>query len=109
MAASVQGEPSRPGRGPVSMASGVEYRKESVVSHADPIAQASGYFVGNFKATRGSFDVIEGFIESVVPIVSEKPWAQVLDLNGAARWTDYSTSGQVVTWKREPRIRRCAM
>jgi outer membrane receptor protein involved in Fe transport len=99
IAASVQGEPFSTWAGPVSMAGGIEYREESVVSHTDPIAQASGYFVGNFKATRGSFDVIEGFIESVVPILSEKPWAKVLDLNGAARWTDYSSSGQVVTWK----------
>jgi outer membrane receptor protein involved in Fe transport len=99
IAASVQGEPFSTWAGPVSMAGGVEYRQESVISHADPIAQASGYFVGNFKATRGSFDVIEGFLESVVPILSERPGAQVLDLNGAVRWTDYSASGQVVTWK----------
>src|SRR5690606_25116166 len=26
-------------------------------------------------------------------------FAQQLDLNGAFRWTDYSTSGQVDTWK----------
>ncbi len=99
VAASVQGEPFATWAGPVSVASGVEYRKESVVSHADPIAQASGYFVGNFKATRGSYDVIEAFLESVVPMVKEKPWAHSLDLNGAVRWTDYSTSGEVLTWK----------
>ena len=98
-AASVQGEPLATWAGPVSVASGVEYRKESVVSHADPIAQASGYFVGNFKATRGSYDVIEAFLESVVPIVNNKTWAHSLDLNGAVRWTDYSTSGEVITWK----------
>jgi iron complex outermembrane recepter protein len=98
-AASVQGEPLATWAGPVSVASGVEYRKESVVSQADPIAQASGYFVGNFKATRGAYEVIEGFLESIVPVAHEKPWAHALDLNGAVRWTDYSTSGEVMTWK----------
>lgn len=98
-AASVQGEPFATWAGPVSMASGVEYRKESVVSHADPIAEASGYFVGNFKATRGSYDVIEGFLESVAPLVNKQPWAYSLDLNGAVRWTNYSSSGEVMTWK----------
>lgn len=98
-AASVQGEPFWTWAGPVSLASGVEYREESVTSHADPIAQASGYFVGNFKATRGSYDVIEAFMESVVPLVSDAPWAHALDLNGAVRWTDYSSSGEVITWK----------
>ncbi|HWK50374.1 MAG TPA: TonB-dependent receptor, partial [Steroidobacter sp.] len=98
-AASVQGEPFATWAGPVSVASGVEYRKESVVSYADPIAEASGYFVGNFKATRGSYDVIEGFLESVAPLVNKKPWAYSLDLNGAVRWTNYSSSGEVMTWK----------
>lgn len=98
-AASVQGEPFSTWAGPVSLAGGVEYRKESVTSHADPIAEVSGYFVGNFKATRGYYNVIEGFLESVVPIVSDKPWAHSFDLNGAVRWTEYSYSGQVMTWK----------
>lgn len=98
-AVSVQGEPFSTWAGPVSLASGVEYREESVTSQADPIAQASGYFVGNFKATRGSYDVIEAFMESVVPLVSDASWAHALDLNGAMRWTDYSSSGEVVTWK----------
>lgn len=98
-AVSMQGEPFSTWAGPVSLASGVEYRKESVTSHADPIAQASGYFVGNFKATRGSYDVMEAFLESVVPLVNEEPWAYALDLNGAVRWTEYSSSGQVITWK----------
>lgn len=98
-AASVQGEPFSTWAGPVSLAGGVEYRKESVTSEADPIGEASGYFVGNFKATRGSYDVIEAFLESVVPLVKDAPWAHSLDLNGAVRWTEYSYSGQVMTWK----------
>src|SRR5690606_19234614 len=28
-----------------------------------------------------------------------KAFAETLDLNGAVRWTDYSTSGEVTTWK----------
>jgi outer membrane receptor protein involved in Fe transport len=99
VAASVQGEPFSTWAGPVSLASGMEYRKESVTSHADPIAEASGYFVGNFKATRGSYNVIEAFLESVVPVVKGAPWAYALDLNGAVRWTEYSYSGDVMTWK----------
>lgn len=98
-AVSLQGEPFSTWAGAVSLATGVEYREESVTSHADPIAQASGYFVGNFKATRGSYDVVEAFLESVVPLLSEAPWAHSLDLNGAVRWTDYSSSGEVITWK----------
>jgi outer membrane receptor protein involved in Fe transport len=43
--------------------------------------------------------VTEGFVETVVPLAHDAPFAQSLDFNGAARWTDYSTSGDVVTWK----------
>jgi outer membrane receptor protein involved in Fe transport len=98
-AASVQGEPFSTWAGPVSVASGIEYRKESVTSRTDPIAEASGYFVANFKPTRGSYDVIEGFLETVVPLIEEARWADSFDLNGAVRFTNYSSSGEVVTWK----------
>lgn len=98
-AASLQGEPFSTWAGPVSVAGGVEYREESVRSRADPIAVASGYFVGNFKPTRGSYDVMEGFLETVLPLLKDSPWADSLDLNGAIRWTNYSSSGQVLTWK----------
>ncbi|HEY4368820.1 MAG TPA: TonB-dependent receptor [Steroidobacteraceae bacterium] len=99
VATSFNGEPLATWAGPVSLATGVEYRKESVESSADPLAVANQYFAANFKATNGSYDVVEGFLETVVPLAVDRPWARSLDLNAAARWTDYSTSGEVVTWK----------
>ena len=98
-AANLRGEPLSTWAGPVSLASGVEYRRESVQSTADPLAVASQYFAANFKATRGAYNVVEGFLETVVPLASGRPWMKTLDLNGAVRWTEYSTSGNVVTWK----------
>ncbi len=98
-ALTVQGEPFSTWAGPISVATGAEYRKESAVSSVDPIAQANGFFVANFKATQGSYDVIESFLETVVPLAGAVSWAKSLDLNGAMRWTDYSASGEVVTWK----------
>ncbi len=99
LAASVQGKPVSTWAGPVSIVAGLEYRKESVDSTADPLAVANAYFAANFKATKGSYDVVEGFVETVIPLAADLPWAKALDLNAAARWTDYSTSGEVVTWK----------
>jgi iron complex outermembrane receptor protein len=43
--------------------------------------------------------VKEGFAEVVVPLAKDQAWAQNLELNGAVRYTDYSTSGGVTTWK----------
>lgn len=98
-AASLSGDPFSTWAGPVSLAGGVEYREEAVDSQSNPIALDNGFFAANFKETRGSYDVLEGFLETVVPLAAEEPWAHGLDLNAAVRWTDYSITGQVTTWK----------
>lgn len=78
--------------GPVSIAIGAEYRKESVDGVVDPQFN-SGWLYGNYLVTKGSFDVKEAYLETIFPIMSN------MDFNGAARMTNYSTSGTVVTWK----------
>ena len=37
--------------------------------------------------------------KSPIPVLKDAPFAQELSLNAAARYTDYSTSGGVSTWK----------
>jgi len=78
--------------GPVSVAIGGEHRREKVTGEVPSEFQA-GWFVGNFLPTFGAYDVTEGYVELLVPVVKG------LDLNGAVRGTDYSTSGYVTTWK----------
>ncbi|HWK48547.1 MAG TPA: TonB-dependent receptor, partial [Steroidobacter sp.] len=39
------------------------------------------------------------FFETVVPLLKDAPLARSLEFNGAVRYTNYSTSGDVVTWK----------
>ncbi len=80
--------------GPVSFAFGGEYRKESVDGSISPDApNNTGFLYGNYRVTTGDFSVKEGFIETIFPVFDG------LDLNGALRVTDYSTSGTVTTWK----------
>ncbi|WP_156840544.1 TonB-dependent receptor plug domain-containing protein [Novosphingobium aquimarinum] len=80
--------------GPVTVAVGGEYRKETQKLTSDPIAQQNGYLgSGNAIPYSGKFDVIEGYTEATVPVFS------MLDLNGAIRYADYSTAGGQVTWK----------
>lgn len=80
--------------GPVSLAFGAEYRREEVNGSLDPAAPNNlGFLYGNYRVTTGDFDVKEAFIETVFPVYDG------IDLNGAVRVTDYSTSGTVVTWK----------
>jgi outer membrane receptor protein involved in Fe transport len=78
--------------GPVSLAFGGEYRRERVNGSVDPQFN-SGWLYGNYLVTTGSFNVKEAYLETVVPL------AKGLDVNGAIRVTDYSTSGSVATWK----------
>lgn len=98
-AANLSGEPFSSWAGPVSIAIGGEYRKESSVGTTDAISQASGFNYGNPKSFKGSFDVKEGYFETIVPLAKDAPFLKTLDFNGAVRFTDYSTSGSVTTWK----------
>ncbi len=98
MAGSVSGEPFSLPAGPVSLAFGVEHRKEAV-SGAVPPEYETGWFVGNYRANFGSYTVTEGFVETVIPVANGQSWADSFDINAAVRATDYSTSGFVTTWK----------
>ncbi|MBB4631080.1 TonB-dependent receptor plug domain-containing protein [Sphingosinicella soli] len=85
--------------GPLAVAFGGEWRKEQAVSVVDDISAASGFAYSNPKAYSGSYDVKEAFFEVVAPLISGQPFADLLEFNGAIRYTDYSTSGGVTTWK----------
>jgi outer membrane receptor protein involved in Fe transport len=89
--------------GDVSIAIGAEYRKEEidgfVPDEFQPIfnpatgASTSNWSVGNYRPSKGSYNVKEAYLETVVPL------GFGLEFNGAVRATDYSTSGYVTTWK----------
>ena len=46
-----------------------------------------------------SITVHEGFAEVQVPLAKDVPFFQSLDVNGAVRYADYSTTGGVWSWK----------
>jgi outer membrane receptor protein involved in Fe transport len=98
-AANVSGEPFSTWAGPVSLALGAEHRKETLFSFASALDKTNSFFSGNYKDSVGDFNVTEAFVETVVPLANDEAWAQQLDLNAGARFTDYSTSGYVTTWK----------
>src|SRR5690606_20678878 len=85
--------------GPVSSAFGVEYREESLDAVADPDSQANRWQTSNRKGLRGSYDVREVYAELAIPLLRDMTLADSLDLSMAVRGTDYSSSGNVTTWK----------
>ena len=95
----VNGEPFATWAGPVSFAAGAEWRRDSIQGAASDLDEADAFFAGNYHATVGSYSVTEGFIETVLPLARDRQWIRSLEVNGAVRGTDYSTSGYVTTWK----------
>src|SRR5690606_27260447 len=58
-----------------------------------------GWQYANGSSFTGDVNVTEGYLETNVPLLANQPFADLLEVNGAVRLTDYSTSGQVTTWK----------
>lgn len=98
-AVNLSGEPFSNWAGPVSVAAGLEYRKESINSVPDLNAQRGRFDLYNRTIVAGEVKVKELYAETVIPIANNKFLLKTLDLNAAARRTDYSTSGGVTTWK----------
>jgi iron complex outermembrane recepter protein len=88
-----------PGGGQAGFAVGAEFREHEGFYRPDPIA-ASGETAGiPAGATRGGFDVTEFYGEISLPLLEGSPFADYLELNLAARASDYSTFGSESTWK----------
>ena len=86
------------GAGPILFAAGFEYRDELSITAPDELPLERNTFANVIQPTVGSFDVIEGFAEFVVPVVSDIKFAENLELNGAVRVSDYSTVGTTTAW-----------
>ncbi len=93
------GNPFEAWAGPVSVATGFEWRREAVAGIVDPLTKSRPFTAGNYQGTDGKYTVAEGYLETVIPLLKDRVAAKSLDFNAAIRATDYSTSGYVTTWK----------
>ena len=84
--------------GLAGLAVGVEYRKLSGRFDPDPIVSAG--FSSDIPAqpTKGSYNVKEAYAEFNAPILANVPGAELLELDAAARISDYSSSGSTTTF-----------
>jgi iron complex outermembrane recepter protein len=115
----INGEPFSLWAGPLSVAFGGEYRREyyrviadpygngvvpespnSDAYPADPILSSAGsnWYAGNYHDGHGQYHVTEAFLETNLPLLNSSSFGKI-NFNPAGRWTDYSTSGVVYTWK----------
>jgi iron complex outermembrane receptor protein len=116
----ITGEPFESWAGPVAIATGAEWRKEQYFVQGDPygngvfadspntatypadpiLSQPEGnhWYAGNYHNGRGSYSVKEAYLEANVPLLKSDSAGEV-NLNLAGRKTNYSTSGNVNSWK----------
>lgn len=85
--------------GPLAFAAGAEYRDQEGSFRPDPIAARNETAGIPAAATAGEFDVTEFFAEVNVPLLAGVTLADYLEINGAVRSSDYSTSGSESTFK----------
>ena len=121
--ASLSGAAFNDWAGPVSVAGSLEFREQSLqeTTSASPAASVtnltglrdipinsltnkpspptSNYAYATVASTNAANSVWEIAGETVVPVLKDLPWVKSFDVSGAVRYTDYSTSGSVVTWK----------
>jgi len=101
LAANVSGDAFQGWAGTISVATGFEWRNESMNAIASPAGTAinpltgvPGPFLrGNFSGQAGSYSVAEGYVESDVPLLEDMPFVKKLAFNGAVRETNYSEVG----------------
>lgn len=85
--------------GDVSVAIGGEYRRDETEGTSDPISLARQWRVLNPQPLHGEQSVKEFYVETLIPLLAEKRFAELAEINLAGRVTDYTLSGSVNTWK----------
>lgn len=108
----IAGTPFSTWAGQVALSLGGDIRWQSLVqtSNSDPavpvnytgirgVATTQRFSFTNVGVANGRYQVKELFGEIAVPLASNAPFARQLELNGAVRFTDYSTFGSKITWK----------
>lgn len=96
---SLRGEPFSLPAGDVSIAVGLEARKEQTDQRVGELDAAKAFQTFSFSAMSGEFTVKEAFGEILVPIVRDLPVLNNLEFNAAARISDYDTTGSIWSWK----------
>jgi iron complex outermembrane recepter protein len=85
--------------GPLDAAVGANYRYNSIDQRGTIAAIEMLYQTRDPGSFFLSQSVWEAYSEIGVPVVRDLPFIKAIDLNAAGRYTDYSITGGVYTWK----------
>jgi iron complex outermembrane receptor protein len=85
--------------GPLGFSFGLEHRTEEGYDSPDALIN-SGNTTGNARtATAGGYSLDEAYLELAVPVLSDVPFAKLLDFSLATRYSDYSNFGDTLNSK----------
>ncbi len=94
--ANLSGEVVELPAGMMGFAAGVESRKESGFDRPDAFV-AAGFSSGNARLpTSGAYDLDEVYGELLIPLLADVPFAQLVEVSLASRYSDYSNFGDTV-------------
>ena len=99
VSANITGELFELQGGPLALAAGVEFRDLKGRFDPDPIVAAGLGSDIPALPTKGKYDVKEAYVELNAPLLANRPAADLLELSGAVRFSDYSSSGSRTTVK----------
>lgn len=88
------------GAGAIGVAAGFEMRKETFSGFIGPAERENKVIFGNIytPTPERSFDVVEYFTELNVPLITDQPGFEKLEIGGAYRISNYSTVGVTNAW-----------
>lgn len=84
--------------GPVGFAVGYEHRFQSASFNPDPIIAAGLGSDIPAQPARGSYNSDEAYAEVRIPLLKDTPFFYSLEVDGAVRHADFSTSGSSTTY-----------
>ncbi len=86
--------------GPLSIIAGAHYRKEESYANPDELVQQGriGSLARSLPAS-GSFDVIEGYVATTVPVLEDSFIGDRLTFDAGARFSHFSTSKGAMSWQ----------
>jgi iron complex outermembrane receptor protein len=79
--------------GPLGFAIGLEHRRVSFFAQPDALVAGGGSSDNFTEPTRGEQSVDEIYVELNIPLLADLPFAKLLEVNLAARKSDYETNG----------------
>ena len=94
--------------GPLGVAVGWEYRRNSAIDNPDPFVNGVPTYLPATSVTtssqtrtptKGKYDLNELYAEFAIPVLKDSALGESLDVNLAARYSDYDTVGSATTYK----------